>query len=195
VGAVDVASMAESIRESALRLHRVIENFLVFVQLELRQGAAMESVAAQELGPTVARVARETARRFGRDGDLRLDLRGGAGSILEEYFAKIVGELFDNAFKFSERGTAVSIEMCQQLGQTVLRVIDLGRGMKTEHVSQVGAYMQFERRLYEQQGSGLGLSIAKRLVELHGGSLSVASTVGEGTTVEVRFPSRADPRI
>jgi two-component system, sensor histidine kinase and response regulator len=185
VGAVEVASMAESIRESAMRLHRVIENFLVFVQLELQQGAVMEAGSVLELGPTVTRVARDTAHRFGREGDLRMDLQGGMGLILEEYFAKIVGELFDNAFKFSERGTAVCIGLCQQSGQAVLRVVDLGRGMKTEHVSQVGAYMQFERRLYEQQGSGLGLSIAKRLVELHGGSLTVSSTVGEGTTVEV----------
>jgi two-component system, sensor histidine kinase and response regulator len=191
VAPAEVSSMAESIRESALRLHRVIENFLIFVQLELRQGVALKVASVLALSPTVERVARETASRHGREGDLRMDLQGGEGLILEEYFAKIVGELLDNAFKFSERDTRVRVELRPQGEQTVLRVIDLGRGMKTEHVSQVGAYMQFERRLYEQQGSGLGLSIAKRLVELHGGAFSVSSVVGQGTTVEVRFPSRA----
>jgi signal transduction histidine kinase len=191
VAPAEVSSMAESIRESALRLHRVIENFLIFVQLELRQGVAIEAASVLDLSPTVERVARETAGRHGRECDLQMDLQGGVGSILEEYFAKIVGELLDNAFKFSERGTRVRIELRPQGEQAVFRVIDLGRGMKTEHVSQVGAYMQFERRLYEQQGSGLGLSIAKRLVELHGGSFSVFSGVGQGTTVEVRFPPRA----
>jgi signal transduction histidine kinase len=48
--------------------------------------------------------------------------------------------------------------------------------------------MQFERRFYEQQGSGLGLTIAKGLVELHQGALNIASEVGVGTTVEVRLP-------
>jgi two-component system, sensor histidine kinase and response regulator len=190
VGPAEVSSMAESIRESALRLHRVIENFLIFVQLELRQGAVVKATSGLELGPTVERVAREVARRFGRERDLRMDLPGGVGFILEEYFAKVASELLDNAFKFSEPGTTVRVELLRQTGATVLRVVDLGRGMKTEHVSQVGAYMQFERRFYEQQGSGLGLSIARRLIELHGGSLSVTSAVGAGTTVEVSFPQR-----
>jgi len=190
VSPADVSSMAESIRESALRLHRVIENFLVFVQLELRQGVAAEAAAALELGPTVERVAREQARRSGREDDLITDLRGGKSSILEEYFAKIVSELIDNAFKFSESGTAVRVELLNQSGQVILRIVDSGRGIKPEHLSQVGAYMQFERRFYEQQGSGLGLTIAKRLTELHGGSLSVSSTVGQGTTVEVHLPMR-----
>jgi two-component system, sensor histidine kinase and response regulator len=187
----EVSSMAECIRDSALRLHRVIENFTVFVQLELRQGVVVETRTGLELGPTVERVAGERARRFGRQDDLILDLRGGLASILEDYFAKIVGELMDNAFKFSESGTPVRVELFSRSGQVVLRISDAGRGMKTEHVSQVGAYMQFERRLYEQQGSGLGLTIAKRLTELHGGSLTLASTVGEGTVVEVRLPVRA----
>jgi signal transduction histidine kinase len=60
--------------------------------------------------------------------------------------------------------------------------------MKSEHIAEIGAYMQFERRFYEQQGSGLGLTIAKGLVELHQGALNIASEVGVGTTVEVRLP-------
>jgi signal transduction histidine kinase len=50
--------------------------------------------------------------------------------------------------------------------------------------------MQFERRLYEQQGSGLGLVICKRLVELHGGDLVIESALPQGTTVYVRLPLR-----
>jgi signal transduction histidine kinase len=60
--------------------------------------------------------------------------------------------------------------------------------MKPEHVTQVGAYMQFERRFYEQQGSGLGLAIAKRLAELHGGELIIQSEQGAGTAVEIKLP-------
>jgi two-component system, sensor histidine kinase and response regulator len=190
VSPAEVSSMAEAIRDSALRLHRVIENFLVFVQLELRQGVAAESAGALELGPTVERVAREQARQSGREGDLRLNMEGGTSPILEEYFAKIVSELLNNAFKFSLAGTSVRVEMRSQGEQVLLRIADSGRGMKTEHVLQVGAYMQFERRFYEQQGSGLGLVISKRLTELHGGSLSVTSAVGQGTVVEVRLPAR-----
>jgi signal transduction histidine kinase len=48
--------------------------------------------------------------------------------------------------------------------------------------------MQFERKLHEQQGSGLGLTIARRLVELYGGKLSIESTPGQQTTVQVTLP-------
>ena len=53
---------------------------------------------------------------------------------------------------------------------------------------KVGAYMQFDRKIHEQQGLGLGLSIAQQLTELHGGTFTIQSEIGEGTTVQVRFP-------
>jgi signal transduction histidine kinase len=51
----------------------------------------------------------------------------------------------------------------------------------------VGAYQQFDRKLHEQQGSGLGLSLAKRLCSLYGGELVIDSQPGVGTTVRVWF--------
>ena len=65
---------------------------------------------------------------------------------------------------------------------------DLGRGFSTDQITKVGAYMQFDRKLHEQQGLGLGLSIAKRLTELHGGALVIQSQKGEGTNIQVRLP-------
>ncbi len=49
--------------------------------------------------------------------------------------------------------------------------------------------MQFERKFYEQQGSGLGLAIAKRLIELHGGELTIESIPSEQTIVHVTLPA------
>ena len=63
--------------------------------------------------------------------------------------------------------------------------------MSPEQIAQVGAYMQFDRQLQEQQGLGLGLMICRRLAELHGGTLTIRSQPGEGATVTVRLPSRA----
>ena len=53
--------------------------------------------------------------------------------------------------------------------------------------------MQFERKIYEQQGSGLGLTVAKRLTELHGGELTIQSELGVGTTVELKLPCLSSP--
>ena len=118
-----------------------------------------------------------------------LDVCHAAAAITEDYFTKIVDELLDNAFKFSSSGSPVEVRSVVNEGYVMLTVRDRGRGMKPEHVSEIGAYMQFERKLYEQQGSGLGLTIAKRLTELHGGELKVQSEIGTGTSVAVRLPA------
>jgi two-component system sensor histidine kinase/response regulator len=67
-------------------------------------------------------------------------------------------------------------------------VQDEGRGFSTEQISRVGAYMQFERKMQDEQGFGLGLAIAKKLVEVHGGELEIDSNPGVGSTVSVHLP-------
>jgi signal transduction histidine kinase len=70
----------------------------------------------------------------------------------------------------------------------VLSVGDQGSGFSTEQIARIGAYMQFDRRMHEQQGLGLGLTIAKRLVALHGGTLSIESTKDHGATIIAKLP-------
>lgn len=94
-----------------------------------------------------------------------------------------------NAFKFSTAGSRVVVVLAQSPNGTALAVTDHGRGLETEHITRVGAYMQFDRKLQEQQGLGLGLTIARRLTELHGGTLSIQSQRGGGTTVTVSLPA------
>ena len=94
---------------------------------------------------------------------------------------KIVDELVQNAFKFSERGTRGERGAVSLPDGVMLSVTDQGRGFSTEHITKVGAYMQFDRKMQEQQGLGLGLVIAKRLTELHGGTLSIQSERGATT--------------
>jgi signal transduction histidine kinase len=93
-----------------------------------------------------------------------------------------------NAFKFSETGSRVTVSLGAAPGSSIFSVTNWGRGFSTENIKKVGAYMQFDRKLHEQQGLGLGLSIAKRLTELHGGTLSIQSERGGRTCVTVQLP-------
>lgn len=189
----EIVSMAEAIRDSAKRLHRLIENFLIFAQIELLQSDQLEALRegqTLDLRKPIERVAKLRAQQTGRRDDLQLELCDASAAIAEDYFTKIVDELLDNAFKFSSPGTPVRLSTTTNGKHVALRVIDRGRGIKAEHIAEIGAYMQFERRFYEQQGSGLGLTIAKRLTELHGGELTIQSELGAGTTVEVKLPTR-----
>ena len=59
--------------------------------------------------------------------------------------------------------------------------------MTTEQISNIGIYMQFDRKIYEQQGMGLGLIIAKKLTELHGGYFEIRSKLGESTVITINL--------
>jgi len=196
LSAKEVAEMGQVIHDSGKRLERLVENFLIYAQIELLS-ADVQKVSAlrQKQTPLPARLieehARAQARAANRADDLRLDLADLPAPISEDYLAKIVDELVQNAFKFSDAGKRVSVSFSASPQGLVLSVVDQGRGFSTDHITKVGAYMQFERTMQEQQGLGLGLVIARRLTELHGGTLSIQSERGATTTVAVKLPKVA----
>jgi signal transduction histidine kinase len=69
----------------------------------------------------------------------------------------------------------------------MISVSDNGRGMSREQIASIGAYMQFDRKMHEQQGSGLGLIIAKKITELHKGEFNIQSSAQDGTRVNLIF--------
>ncbi len=185
-------AMTEVVYKSGLRLHRVLENFLTYAQVEIlfndpeRIRSLREKITdAFEVIPTHA-IAK--AAEHNRDADLKVQVADVNVHIERENLGKIVDELVDNACKFSEVGTPVEVTAVASDDSLTLTVTDRGRGMTPEQIDSVGAYMQFERKLYEQQGLGLGLIIALRLAQLHGGELSIESIPWEKTTVTVKLP-------
>jgi signal transduction histidine kinase len=80
------------------------------------------------------------------------------------------------------------VRLAEAHNTIIFSVSDKGRGFTAEQVTRIGAYMQFDRKLHEQQGLGLGLTIAKRLVELHGGTFSIVSDKESGTEITAKFP-------
>lgn len=98
-------------------------------------------------------------------------------------------ELLDNAFKFSAPGTPVSVEGVFQDDHYTLTIMDHGRGMSEQQLTRIGAFMQFNRKLYEQQGSGFGLAIVQRSVELHHGTFKLESMPDQYTRVTVTLPA------
>jgi two-component system sensor histidine kinase/response regulator len=196
LSAKEIAEMGQVIHDSGKRLERLVENFLIYAQLELL-AADMQKTHALRLkqmassAELIEKHARAQAQAANRANDLRLDLADQPIRISEGYLAKIVDEVVQNGFKFSEPGKRVSVKLSDSPGGVLISVTDQGRGFSTEHITKIGAYMQFERTIQEQQGQGLGLVIAKRLAELHGGTLSIQSERGAGTTVAVNLPKAA----
>jgi len=188
-----IRDIAQAIHRSAERLHRLISNFVMYTELEVATKDAefaqvMRGYGGSAAGSAIAEMALRWAQRAQREADLSLEVADGIVPMPPHHLQKTVEELLDNAFKFSKAGTPVRVQGKPNGRGFALSVTDFGRGMTPEQIASVGAYMQFERKHYEQQGQGLGLTIAKRLTELYSGEFIIESVPGQQTTVRVVWP-------
>jgi two-component system, sensor histidine kinase and response regulator len=189
----EVLEIATGIHSAANRLHHLVQNFLLYAELEVAARdpqriqllRSCQTYAAKSL---LADIATQIAKQANREADLHLDIQEATIRISDIYLKKVAEELVKNAFSFSTAGTPVFVSGSVRSRSFILQVRDQGRGMTHEQVLSFGAYLQFERKFYEQQGSGLGLTIAKRLTELHQGELSIQSHPQQGTQVQVTLP-------
>jgi signal transduction histidine kinase len=189
----EIGTIAQMMLASSNRLHRIIEEYLDYSKIELithdnntRSNMRQESTA--HIHNVIRTCTEPIAVETGRLQDFTLDLQPGTASISETHLIKIVSYVLENAFKFSQAGTAVSVHGIEKDNLYQLIIQDAGRGMSEEQISNIGGYMQFERKKNEQQGLGLGLITAKRLTEIYGGSFTIESVVNVGTTVTVELP-------
>jgi two-component system, sensor histidine kinase and response regulator len=187
-GPNEMAEFGEIIKKSGMRLYRLIQNYLIYAQLELKNIDTTQKAELDDAGLICKKTAEEVADRYNRKNDLIVYASPCKAAINHQDFTRIVEELTDNAFKFSEAGTRVTISCGSDKGKFRLTIEDAGRGMTAENIKNIGAYMQFDRMLYAQQGSGLGLIISKRIAELYGGILSVENTSPKGIRVTVMLP-------
>jgi K+-sensing histidine kinase KdpD len=189
-----IVQMAESIDRAARRLHRLTENYLLYAQIEFLQLdqprlQALRQASTYDAELVIEDVAQLLGREYKRLDDLKIQLAPQANlQIANETLYKIIYEVIDNAFKFSSAGHTVELVSEWQEQTYCLQVRDQGRGMTPQQIDTIGAYMQFNRRVYEQAGLGLGLVIARRLLEVHHGRLEVTSTPPQGTIIWLYLP-------
>jgi signal transduction histidine kinase len=194
---VKVAELAKYIHTAAQRLYRLTENYVVYAQLEaLKKDQpridAMRSFLATAPRMIIENMAYRRAQHYRREGDLEFSLADDVSiRIIDDNLKKIVEELVDNAFKFSRPGSKVQIQGWHDGEVFTLQVTDHGRGMNQAKREEVGAFMQFERKQFEQQGTGFGLAIVQRLADMHLGTFTLVSAVNQGTQVTVTLPAVA----
>jgi two-component system sensor histidine kinase/response regulator len=189
----EIAEMGQEIHDSGLRLERLIENFLIFAQLELiaadpKNVNALRAGKTEHPKPVIEKLATAQAAQARRPADLVIQAEDVALPMSEDYLGRIVNELVHNAFKFSEAGSSVRVKLSGVFNGVIFSVSNQGRGFSAEQIKRIGAYMQFDRKMQDQQGLGLGLTIVKRLVELHGGALSIEGETGAGATIIAKLP-------
>src|SRR5208282_890247 len=115
----------QEIHKSSQRLERLIENFLIYAQLELI-AADPKNVSALRIGNTghtatlIKELATAQAAQAGRPDDLSVEAADLSVPMSEEYFSKVVSELAQNAFKFSESGSPVRVTLDEEFNNLVL---------------------------------------------------------------------------
>lgn len=187
-----IKEVAEAIMKSADRLINLIHKYIDYSRIEVLVSDPAEAKRVREstfcnLIAIITSVCTAKATHWKRIDDLSLDLQEANVFITIENLSKIVEELIDNAFKFSEPGTPVHVKSFNEGDYYVIKIIDNGRGIKDLKLEEIGAYIQFERNIYEQQGSGFGLIMVKRLVEIHNGVFYFDSIPGQETTFTVKL--------
>lgn len=189
----EIGEIATSISKAAQRLYRMAENYLLYAGMELERLTVAESPARALSGAAGADLVRDAtygqAREYGREQDIQMDLADATLPLAEPYVRKIVAELVDNALKFSQAGKPIKVSFTASGQRVTLAVADAGRGMTLDQIREVGAFHQFNRAVFEQQGSGLGLILVKGIIEASGGSFDLRSDVGEGTTISATWPT------
>jgi signal transduction histidine kinase len=110
----------------------------------------------------------------------------------ERRIRQVIFNLLSNAVKFTPAGGAVDVSAAQVDGEVRVSVADTGPGIAPEdHERIFEEFQQTEAGIEQREGTGLGLALSKRLVELHGGRIWVDSEVGSGSTFVFALPSRA----
>jgi signal transduction histidine kinase len=182
---------ARDVHMSGKHLLSVINDILDISRIEAGKVALdEEDTDVAELIETAVRMVRPRADEAGLTLAHRLD---GAAHVRADrrLLLQTLLNLVSNAVKFTERGGRVDVEAyVSAAGGLDLVVRDTGIGMSAEDVARVGEpFLQVDGRLARKfEGTGLGLVIAKRLIEMHGGDLAIESRLGVGTTMTLHLP-------
>jgi signal transduction histidine kinase len=157
-------------------------------RLELRSVNLDSMLAELERSFHVLAVQREIAFHVEREEGLPREVYWDDDRINE-----VLGNLLSNAFKFTPHGGTVSLTIEPDDGSVIMRVKDTGAGIPPEQLPRIFEkfYQADNQRAARAGGAGLGLAIAKEIVEAHGGWISCESTLGVGTTFTIRLPARA----
>jgi two-component system, cell cycle sensor histidine kinase PleC len=157
--------------------------------MELRE----DTCELAEIFEATTRMIAERARQ-GRLSLERIGPPAGMAVFLDERAIKqVILNLLSNAVKFTPEGGTIRTEArIDTTGELVIAVSDSGIGIAPENIERVLKPFQQVDSTFARKigGVGLGLSISKSLIEMHGGAFELASSLGKGTTVTIRLPAR-----
>jgi signal transduction histidine kinase len=199
IGKLQYLEYASDIRDSGHYLLKIINDILDLSRIESGNLTLIEEqVDLVSVVQSAVRLIRPRAEAAGLC--IETDFASSILCVMADARAmkQILVNLLSNAVKFTPKGGRVSVAVAIEEGRPTITVADTGIGIPAKDLSRVcEPFVQVDTSLARRfEGTGLGLTLTKRLVDLHGGELVLRSTLGTGTTVVVRLPEerRVDRR-
>ncbi len=191
----DIEDTLGTLQAGVNRLNRIAEQMVMLIQLdtgELQKLIALDRKPGslwQAVTGCTGQARQFSPRR--RDVEVLFNHDETPDTILAEWrtLRHALAELLANAISFSPKGRPVIVNQWNDAGTITLVIIDAGPGIPAERRGDLfRRFNQVEREVHDQQGIGMGLFLARAIIEANGGTLALESATGEGTTVTVRFP-------
>lgn len=192
----EIKTLSHDIVQSVSRLSKITENYLLYIRLSNIEDNEdlLKEIRSQETEEPFAvpyDIVNNIAAKYNRFDDFEVinETMGISISMSSENFFVIMNELSDNAFKFSKKGEKVLMTSEIIDNEFVIKLSDNGIGIDENQISNIAALNQFNREKNEQQGVGLGLIIAKKMIELHNGKFEILVNGSIGKTeINLTFP-------
>jgi two-component system heavy metal sensor histidine kinase CusS len=188
--AADYRETIESTVAECERLSRIVDNLLFVARVD----AAREPIARKRFD---ARAAVEKIAEFYQtvadDHHVTINCSGDGQIYADpDLFERAVGNLLDNALRFTAEHGSIRVAVSKHNSDFEVTVSDNGSGIAAEHLPRVFDRFYRAESSRSSDGAGLGLALVKSIVELHGGSATIQSELGHGTTVILKFPAQSE---
>ena len=181
-----------TVKDHADRMNSIVDDLLQLSALEAKQD--VDNTALVDIVAVAGHVLSSFTDVASKKGiEVRLDTREGPVNVKanESLLEHAIANLVDNAVKYTGKGGHITLEVRRKGDKVVLSVIDDGIGIHKRHQKRIFErfYRVDKARSRKLGGTGLGLSIVKHIVTSHGGTVSVESQPGKGSTFTISLPA------
>ena len=175
-----IKKYANIIYDAGSKLHRLNENYLLFSRLKLINACPKDIEKLRKItnyNTETLEIIKSVLGKFKQNHNIEkqfeLKLEEITIQVDEFYYEKLIYELIENAIKFSDKNSKITINSVKKNNKYLFSIENNGRTMTNEQIANIGAFVQFDKEKYAQSGLGLGLAIVKQIVHIYNGNFTV----------------------